>query len=169
MAERGNDLAEVKRVAQKAISNVKSIGVAYTSCTVPAKGTPTFSLQEDEMEFGVGIHGEPGVAREKTTTAKQLCIRMVKMLAQELSFQKEDQIALLINGFGATPLQELYILANDAHEAIESTGVITKKCYVGNFMTSIDMAGASITIMKLDDELTELLNEVSEAPSFQQK
>lgn len=169
MAERGSDLGEVKRVAQKAISNVKSIGVAFTSCTVPAKGTPTFSLQEDEMEFGVGIHGEPGVAREKTVTAKQLCMRMIKMLAKELSLQKDDQIALLINGFGATPLQELYILANDAHAEIESIGVTTKKCFVGNFMTSIDMAGASITIMKLDDELIDLMNEISEAPSFQQK
>ena len=169
MAERGKDLAEVKRVAQKTISNVKSIGVAYTSCTVPAKGTPTFSLQEDEMEFGVGIHGEPGVAREKTATAKHLCERMIKMLTEELSLQRDDRIALLINGFGATPLQELYILANGAYESIASSGVITNKCYVGNYMTSIDMAGASITILKLDDELSELLNEVSEAPSFQQK
>jgi len=169
MAERGSDLAEVKRVAQKAISNVKSIGVAYTSCTVPAKGTPTFSLQEDEMEFGVGIHGEPGVAREKVVTSKQLCMRMTQMLASDLSLGQNDRIALLINGFGATPMQELYILANDAHEAIENMGVITKRCYVGNYMTSIDMAGASITFMKLDDELSELLNEVSEAPAFCQK
>ncbi len=167
MAERGSDLAEVKRVAQKAISNVKSIGVAYTSCIVPAKGTPTFTLQEDEMEFGIGIHGEPGIAREKIVTSKQLCIRMIGMLAQELSLQQNDQIALMINGLGATPLQELYILANDAHEAIESRGVITKNCFVGNFMTSIDMVGASITMMKLDDELSELLNHVSKAPAFQ--
>jgi dihydroxyacetone kinase len=169
MAERGNDLAEVKRVAQKAISNTKSIGVAYTSCTVPAKGTPTFELADDEMEFGVGIHGEPGVARMKVVPAKQLAERMIEMLTTDLKVQQGEGVALLVNGFGATPLQELYVLAHNTFEALASRGITIWKCYVGNYMTSIDMAGASQSIMRLDEELLDLLNDGSDAPAFLQK
>ena len=109
-AEEGRNLAEVKTVAQKAICNVKSLGFAFSSCTVPAKGTPTFQLGEDEMEFGVGIHGEPGIKCEKIISADELAERTVAELVKELDLQKNEEAAVLINGFGSTPLQELYLL-----------------------------------------------------------
>lgn len=164
-SERGNSLEEVKRIAEKAASSVKSIGFAFTSCTVPAKGTPTFELNEDEMEYGVGIHGEPGIRREKIATADELAERMVNQLINELDY-KNEEIVVLINGFGATPLQELYLLNNSVFRELHKRGVKVCKNFVGNYMTSIDMAGASVSIMKLDDELKELMKDECDTPAF---
>ena len=164
-AERGNSLEEVKRIAEKAASSVKSIGFAFTSCTVPAKGTPTFELGEDEMEYGVGIHGEPGIRREKIATADELAERMVNQLINELDY-KDEEVVVLVNGFGATPLQELYLLNNSVFRELHKRGIKVCKNFVGNYMTSIDMAGASLSIMKLDDELKELMKDECDTPAF---
>lgn len=164
-SERGNSLEEVKRIAEKAASSVKSIGFAFTSCTVPAKGTPTFELGEDEMEYGVGIHGEPGIRREKVATADELAGRMVNQLINELDY-KDEEVVVLINGFGATPLQELYLLNNSVFRELHKREIKVCKNFVGNYMTSIDMAGASVSIMKLDDELKELMKDQCDTPAF---
>jgi dihydroxyacetone kinase DhaK subunit len=157
-AEKGMELPEVKAVAEKVIANVRSIGIALTSCTVPAKGTPTFSLGEDEIEFGVGIHGEPGIAREKLRTAEELAEDMVDRLVRDLPFNSGDEAALMVNGLGATPLMELYLLNNSVSGILGKKGIKIYRTFVGNYMTSIDMAGASVTLLKLDGQLKELLD-----------
>ncbi|RDY30090.1 dihydroxyacetone kinase subunit DhaK [Lachnotalea glycerini] len=156
-AEEGKNLAEVKEVALKAICNVKSLGFAFSSCTVPAKGTPTFQLGEEEIEFGVGIHGEPGIKCEKIISADELAERTVAELVKELDLQKNEEAAVLINGFGSTPLQELYLLNHSVQNQLFELNIRTPFVLVGNYMTSIDMAGASVSIMKLDEELKHLL------------
>jgi triose/dihydroxyacetone kinase / FAD-AMP lyase (cyclizing) len=163
-AESGLRLPEVKQIAEKAAANVRSLGFAFTSCTVPAKGTPTFSLAEDEMEYGVGIHGEPGIRREKMMTSSALANRMVDDLLKELGAVKE--VAVLVNGFGSTPLQELYVYNRDVIEALHARGVTIHRTFVGNYMTSIDMAGASLSILKLDDELKRYLNTPASTPAL---
>lgn len=167
-AELGMSLHEVKEVAQKAANNVRSLGFALTSCTVPAKGTPTFQLEEDEIEFGVGIHGEPGVRREKTSSADELAKKMVNDILADMKIEdsNEEEIALMINGFGGTPLQELYLLNNSVIRELAKRNIKICTAFVGNYMTSIDMAGASVSIMKLDNELKHLISQVSEAPGF---
>lgn len=164
-AERNMSLLEVKAIAEKVAQNVKSIGFALTSCTVPAKGNPTFELLEDEMEYGVGIHGEPGIKKEKILTADELANRMVKSLINELMIQDEE-IAVMINGFGGTPLQELYLLNNSVIGELDKENVTIAKTFVGDYMTSLDMAGASVTILKLDEQLKELLFEKCDTPGL---
>lgn len=168
-AEQGKSLQEVKAVAEKAAQNVRSIGFAFSSCTVPAKGTPTFEIGEDEMEYGVGIHGEPGIKREPSISADELAERMTTSLLEDLKLDasSEEEIALLVNGFGGTPLQELYLLNNAVTRELSQKGIKINRIFVGNYMTSIDMLGASLSILKLDPELKELLSHKSDAPSFQ--
>ncbi|MCD8138411.1 MAG: dihydroxyacetone kinase subunit DhaK [Planctomycetaceae bacterium] len=165
-AEAGKNLAEVKRIAQKCADNVRSVGFAYTSCTVPAKGSPTFDLGPDEMEYGVGIHGEPGVKREPITTADALAERMVRSIGKDLGIRKGDTVALMVNGFGGTPLLELDILNHFAMKEVAGLGINVARNFTGNYMTSIDMAGASISLLRLDEELEKYLTAVSEAPAF---
>ncbi len=167
-AERGMDLAQVKSAAEKTVRNVRSLGFAFTSCTVPAKGTPTFTLGEDELEYGVGIHGEPGIKREHILTADELAGRMVASIAADLKINEAPgaEAALLINGFGATPLQELYVLAQSAARELDALGIVVMKTLVGNYMTSIDMAGASISILHLDEELKDLLADTCDTPGL---
>lgn len=158
-AEAGCSLEEVKAVAEKTAASVKSIGFALTSCTVPAKGTPTFEIGEDEMEYGVGIHGEPGIKREKQTDADTVAERMTAQLLEALRLEEdaEDEIAVLVNGLGGTPAQELYILNRSLRKALAKRMIRTRFSLVGNYMTSIDMMGASISILKLDEELKKYL------------
>ncbi|CAN7538639.1 dihydroxyacetone kinase subunit DhaK [Rossellomorea sp. LjRoot5] len=167
-AEEGRDLLEVKAVAEKAAENVRSIGFALTSCTVPASGSPTFKLADDEIEYGVGIHGEPGTRREKTASADELADRMVNDLLKDLKMEDGDssEIAVLVNGFGGTPLQELYLFNNSVTRILAGKKVSINRAFVGNYMTSIDMAGVSLTVMKLDEELKTLLSSESTAPAF---
>lgn len=157
-AEQGKSLAEVKAVAEKVIANIRSFGFALTSCTVPAAGSPTFEIGEEEMEFGVGIHGEPGRKREKLISADALAARIVPDIAADLGLKAGEEIALLINGFGGSPLQELYLFNNSVTNELEKAGVKIYKTLVGNYMTSIDMAGASVTFLRLDDELKAYLD-----------
>lgn len=167
-AEQGMPLSQVREVAQKAIDHTRSIGFAFTSCTVPAKGTPTFQLEDNEMEYGVGIHGEPGIRREKMVSADELANRMVTALLDNLKIESgsEQEVAVLINGFGGTPLQELYLLNNSVMRELASRNTTVYKVFVGNYMTSIDMAGASVSIMKLDNQLKQLLSEECDTPAL---
>lgn len=167
-AEEGLSLSQVKEAAQKAIDNTRSIGFALTSCTVPAKGTPTFKLEDNEMEYGVGIHGEPGIRREKTVSANELANRMVTALLESLNLEHdaEQEVAVLVNGFGGTPLQELYLLNNSVIRELATRNIKVYQVFVGNYMTSIDMAGASVSIMKLDNQLKKLLAEECDTPAL---
>ncbi|MFQ1045677.1 dihydroxyacetone kinase subunit DhaK [Acinetobacter variabilis] len=163
-ASKGYELARVKELAQKAADNVTSLGFAFTSCTVPAKGTPTFILAEDEMEYGVGIHGEPGIRREKILPSKELAQRIVDDLF--LDRPNLTEVAVLVNGFGTTPLQELYVFNNDVCEHLASKGIKIYRTFVGNYMTSIDMAGASVSLLAVDDELKTYLDAEANTPAF---
>lgn len=170
-AEQGKSLEEVKAVANKVIANVRSFGFAFTSCTVPAAGHPTFEIGDDEMEFGVGIHGEPGRFREKIdyskgTFADDLSRRIVTDLEEDLGVKSGDEVVLLINGFGGSPLQELYILNNSVSKCLEADGIAIHRTIVGNYMTSIDMAGASITVLKVDQELKDLVDYPVSTPAL---
>ena len=167
-AEMGLSLQEIKSIAQKAIDNVRSLGFAFTSCTVPAKGTPTFDIKDDEMEFGVGIHGEPGIRREKPATADELAKRIVGSILKDMKIDdsQSQEVALLINGFGATPLQELYLFNNSVSAELAQRNIKICRTLVGNYMTSLDMEGASVSIMKLDKELKELLSKECDTPAL---
>lgn len=170
-AQQGKELEEVKRVANKVIDNVRSFGFAFTSCTVPAAGHPTFEIGDDEMEFGVGIHGEPGRFREKIDYSNgkfsdDLARRIVTDLKEDLGLKKGEDVVILINGFGGTPLQELYILNNSVTKALNEDGVNIHRTIVGNFMTSIDMAGASITVLRVDNELKALIDYPVSTPAL---
>ncbi|WP_242236771.1 dihydroxyacetone kinase subunit DhaK [Bacillus cereus group sp. BfR-BA-01316] len=165
-AEAGMDLGAVKAASEKAAANVRTIGLALTSCTVPASGSPTFTLAEDEMEYGVGIHGEPGIKREKTMSADELANRMTNDLIKDLGVKAGEEIALLVNGFGGTPLQELYLFNNAVTRELAARNIKINRVFVGNYMTSIDMAGMSLTVMKLDDELKTLLSKECNTPAF---
>lgn len=168
-AEKGGSLKEVKAAAENAISNVRSIGFALSSCTVPAKGTPTFELKENEMEYGVGIHGEPGIQRENIPPADELAKRMTDALAEELNVTQGEEVTVLVNGFGSTPLQELYLFNYAVAKVLHEKNIRIYRSFAGNYMTSIDMLGASLTFMKMNAELKELLDQESEAPAFSVK
>lgn len=163
-ASKGYELARVKELAQKTADNVISLGFAFTSCTVPAKGTPTFTLANDEMEYGVGIHGEPGIRREKILPSKEMAQRMV----DDLFLDRPDmqEVALLVNGFGSTPMQELYVFNNDVCEHLARKGIKIYRTFVGNYMTSIDMNGASVSLLAVDDELKTYLDAEANTPAL---
>lgn len=167
-AERGYDLPKVKSIAEKVVHSVKTIGFAFSSCIVPAKGTPTFTLEESEMEYGIGIHGEPGIRREKLLTADELGERMAEELLEELSLncEEKERVAVLVNGLGGTPLQELYVLNHSVRKALDKRNVTVSYDLTGNYMTSIEMKGASVSILKLDDELEELLVAPCDTPAL---
>jgi len=167
-AEEGRDLQAVKAAAEKAAANVRSIGFALTSCTVPAKGSPTFELGENEIEYGVGIHGEPGIERDDMASADALAQRMVHDLLKDMQLTEgfDGEIAVLVNGFGATPLQELYLFNHAVTRELSEKNISINRAFVGNYMTSIDMAGISLTFMKLDEELRTLLSRESDTPAF---
>lgn len=165
-AASGLELAEVKRIAQKAADNVRSLGFALSSCTVPAKGTPTFELGEDEIEYGVGIHGEPGIRREKISSADELAKRIVDAIVDDLKLIANDEVAVLVNGFGSTPLMELNLLNYAVTRELATKNVKPVRIIIGNYMTSIDMAGASVSLLKLDEELKSYLTAPVDTPSL---
>lgn len=165
-AEKGYSLKQVKAYAENAVLNTRSIGFAFTSCTVPAKGTPTFSIAENEIEYGVGIHGEPGVSREAMMIADELSKRMTDSLVKELGLSENDEVTVLVNGSGGTPLQELYLFLNSTAKILDEYKIKIYRSFAGNYMTSIDMSGASLTFMKMNSELKSLLDAESDAPAF---
>jgi dihydroxyacetone kinase-like protein len=138
------------------------MGMALTSCTPPAKGSPLFELGDDEMEMGVGIHGEPGRRREKLAGANEIVDELVEATATDLPYEQGDDVALMINGLGGTPISELYLLYGRAHDQLKGRGINVRKSYVGEYCTSLDMAGCSVTLVKLDDELVSLLDAPAE-------
>jgi dihydroxyacetone kinase-like protein len=167
-ADLGGTLDEVEAVARKALDNLRTMGVALSPCTVPTAGHPTFTIGEDEMEIGMGIHGEPGVKRENLKTADEIAGRLVSAILADMPLSAGDQVAVMVNGLGATPPEELYILFRKAHEIITDQGVSIYRAYIGEYATSMEMAGASITLFRLDDELTELLDHPAQSPFFVQ-
>ncbi len=167
-AEMGGSLQEVKNVAEKVIENVKSMGMALTSCTLPAVGKPSFILGDNEMEIGIGIHGEPGTHRDEIKTADEIVDELLNKIFDNLKLNSGDEVAVMVNGMGATPLMELNIANSRINDVIVNKGIKIVRTYIGNYMTSLDMAGFSITLLKLDDELKELLLYKSNTPALVQ-
>ena len=163
-AEERADLQQVKAAADKAIFNTRSMGVALSPCTIPAAGKPTFTLGEDEMELGMGIHGEPGLQRSKLMPADQVAQAMIERILPDLPFARGDEVAVLLNGLGATPPEELFILYRRANQLLTEAGLKVHKAFVGEYATSMEMAGASISLLKLDDELKRLLDAPAYSP-----
>jgi dihydroxyacetone kinase-like protein len=148
---------ELLAIAKKVNSQVRSMGVALTSCTPPAKGKPIFEIGDDEMEVGVGIHGEPGRRRDKLKTSDKIVDEIFDAVAGDLPFQKGDRVALMINGLGGTPPSELYVLYRHAAKRAKALGLTIVRNYVGNYCTSLEMAGCSLTLLKLDKQIEDLL------------
>lgn len=164
-AETGATLDEVKAVAEKVIANVRTMGMAISPCTVPAAGKPGFELAEDEMEIGIGIHGEPGTHRDKLKSADEVAKMLLDKILADIDF-KTGEVVVLVNGMGATPLMELYIINNFVQDYLAQAGVKVYDTMVGNFMTSIEMAGFSLTLLKLDDELKALYDAPADTPAL---
>ena len=164
-AEQGADLTEVKAVAEKVIANVRTMGMALSPCTVPAAGKPGFVLADDEVEIGIGIHGEPGITREKISTADETAKKLLDTILTDLDF-KGQEVVLIVNGMGATPLMELYIINNFVQDYLKEQGIKVYDTMVGNFMTSIEMAGFSLTLLRLDDELKALYDAKADTPAW---
>lgn len=165
MAETGAGLDAVQAVAQKVIDNVRTMGAAIEPCTVPAAGKPGFELAEDEMEVGIGIHGEPGTHREKILTADEITDKLLAQILADIDYVGSE-VAVMINSSGATPLMELFIINNRVADVLAEKGVKVYKTFVGEFMTSIEMAGFSISLLKLDDQLKGLLDAKADTPGF---
>ncbi|WP_431803995.1 dihydroxyacetone kinase subunit DhaK [Halobacillus andaensis] len=165
-ASAGGSLQEVKRIAERAASNVRSMGMALTPCTVPAAGKPSFTLDEDEMEIGTGIHGEPGIERKSVVSADEIAEELTGKILDDMSLNRGDEVAVMINGMGATPEMELYILNKKVNQLLTEQEITIHRTFVGNYMTSLEMAGCSVTLLKLDEELKSLLAADSGAPAF---
>ena len=157
-AETKAPLAEVRRIAEKAVASTRSMGVALSSCTVPAAGRPTFTIGEDEMEIGMGIHGEPGVRRGKLEPADKITDLLMEAILRDIAIAKGDQVSVLVNGLGATPKEELYVMYRRVHQILSGRGVSVHRPYIGEYATSMEMAGASVSLCKLDAELKVLLD-----------
>ncbi len=161
-AEEGADLDELVRIGEKVNAVTRTMGLALTACTPPAKGSPLFDLPDDEIEMGVGIHGEPGRRRQKIAPADDLVAELLEAIVPDLPYSSGDRVALMVNGLGGTPVSELYLLYGRAHHNLADRGIEVARSYVGEYCTSLDMAGASITLVRLDDELERLLDAPAE-------
>jgi dihydroxyacetone kinase-like protein len=165
-AARGEELGEVKRVAEKVIDNVGTMGMALTSCVTPEKGEPTFDLGEDEMELGIGIHGEPGTERRDVQTADEITEHLTENVLEDLELEEGQEVATIVNGMGGTPLSELFVVNRKLQEILDDRGLVTWDSWVGDYMTSLDMMGASITVLAVDDELKDLLSDTADTPAL---
>ncbi len=168
MADLGNSLDEVYRVAEKAAKNVRTMGVALSPCIIPEVGKPSFMLEDDEMEIGMGIHGEPGVRRGKLRPADEVVTEMLSAILTDLELDTGDEVSVLVNGLGATCKEELYIINKKISEILKENGISIFSTYVGEFATSMEMAGFSISIIKLDNELKSMLGKSANTPFFTQ-
>ncbi|MBR2571807.1 MAG: dihydroxyacetone kinase subunit DhaK [Clostridia bacterium] len=164
-AEMGKSLEEVKAAAEKAIAAIRTMGMAMTPCILPAVGKPGFTLAEDECEIGMGIHGEPGINREKMSSAKELAGKLLQRIFDDCDYSGSE-VAVMINGLGGTPLMEQYILYDEVERILSEKGIRIYRAFVGNYMTSLEMAGVSVTLFKLDEELKGYLDYPSDAPAF---
>lgn len=167
-AAEGADLDEVLRVARKTGDRVRTMGVATSPVTVPEVGKPSFTLGEDEMEIGMGIHGEPGIRRGKLLPADEIVAEMLPPILADLPYSRGDEVAVLLNGLGATPLEELYILYRKIHEVLGTEGITVHRVDAGEYATSMEMAGFSISLLQLDEELKGLLGRPARTPFFEQ-
>lgn len=165
LAETGASLEEVKAVAEKVIDNVRTMGMAIRPCTVPAAGVPGFELSDDEMEVGIGIHGEPGTHREPLKSADEITDMLLDKILADIDYAGSE-VAVMINGSGATPLMELFIINNRVADVLAEKGIQVYKTMVGEYMTSLEMEGFSISLLKLDDQLKELLDATADTPAL---
>jgi dihydroxyacetone kinase-like protein len=167
-AEEGGSLDEVVEVTRRAAAGLRSMGVALSPCTLPEAGVPTFELPTGQMEIGMGIHGEPGVRRGSLETADQIADELTAALIDDLPYGSGDDVAVLVNGLGATPKEELYILYRRAAAVLADRGMRVHRVWVGEYATSLEMAGASLSLLRLDDELRRLADAPAESPFFSQ-
>jgi dihydroxyacetone kinase-like protein len=165
-AEAGGSLAEVAAIARKVNDNGRSFGVAFTSAWTPSSPAPTFEIGADEMEFGVGIHGEPGRRREKVKPASEIVAEMAEAILSDLDAPSGSNVLAFVNGLGGTPTIELYVIYNELAKQLKERGLTATRSLVGDYITSLEMAGASITLLKLDDELTELWDAPVHTPAL---
>ncbi|WP_040978880.1 dihydroxyacetone kinase subunit DhaK [Oceanobacillus jeddahense] len=165
-AEQGASLDEVKAAAEKTINEVRSMGMALTPCTVPDAGKPSFHLDEDEMEIGIGIHGEAGTERKKVASAKEIAEELTNNIIEDAGLSAGDEVAVMINGMGSTPEMELFIVNGHVHDLLKEKQISIHQTYVGEYMTSLEMAGFSVTLLKVDTEIKQLLADASEAVAF---
>jgi len=164
----GGNLDEVISVAQKAIDNTKSVGIGLTPCTIPALGKPNFVIEEGKMELGIGHHGEPGIKVTDLKTADEMAEIMLDIILPDLPFVSNNEVVALISGLGATPVMELYILYAKIAEILANKNIKIYRSYVGNYFTSLDMMGVTVTLMKVDDELKELIDLSANSMGFKQ-
>ena len=165
-ADQGKSLAEVAELCRRVNGEARSMGMALTACTTPASGEPSFDLPDDEMEIGIGIHGEPGRYREKLVPAAQVVERMASVIVEDLPYESGDRVLAFVNGMGGTPLIELYIVYRDLHRFLGDRGIAIGRNLIGNYITSLEMAGCSITLLRLDDELTALWDAPVDTPAL---
>jgi dihydroxyacetone kinase-like protein len=156
-SEKGANLAELVRIGNKVIGQVRTMGIALSSCIPPVRGTPLFEIADGEMEVGIGIHGEPGRERVKAGTATEIVNLLLDAIVPDLPFVSGDEVALMVNGLGGTTIAELYLMYGIAHKALEAKGIKVFRSYVNEYCTSLEMAGAHISLLKVDGELKELL------------
>jgi dihydroxyacetone kinase/dihydroxyacetone kinase-like protein len=168
-AERGDDLAGVAAAAQAAVDATRTMGIGLSPTILPTVGKPTFELDEGEMEIGIGIHGEPGIHRGPLETADAVTDRLLDPIVADLDLSRGERVAVLVNGLGATPLEELYLLYRRVHARLGELGVEIERRYVGEYATSLEMAGASVSVMRLDDATSALLAAPARSPFFEQR
>jgi dihydroxyacetone kinase-like protein len=165
-AEAGQSLAEVAQVCRTVNGQGRSMGMALTPCVTPGSGEPSFELGEDEMEIGIGIHGEPGRHREPIGSAAQIVERLATAIVEDLPFESGDKVLAFVNGMGGTPLIELYIVYGELNTFLDQRGITIERRLIGDYITSLEMAGCSITLLKLDDELTRLWDAPADTPAL---
>jgi dihydroxyacetone kinase-like protein len=168
-AEEKANLEEIIKVARKVIDNTRTMGVALSPCTIPAVGKPTFTIGDDEMEIGMGIHGEPGVKRGKLEAADRITETLMERILNDLPFKSGDSVSILVNSLGATPKEELFIIFRRAYQILMDCGINVYRPYIGEYATSLEMAGCSITLIRLDEEIKKLLDAPAESPFFLQE
>ena len=165
-AERGGSLEEVAAIAEKACERIATIGFAFSPCRIPGRTSPVFHLEDDEMELGMGIHGEPGISRTKIRTSKEIADDIIGRLIEDRGLTGNEEVAVLINSLGGTSREELYILFKDTKNILDEKKINIHRAYIGEYATSMEMIGASVTLFVLDEELKELLDEPAETPFF---
>lgn len=165
-ADKGMSLDEVAAAAQKALANIRTMGVALSSCTVPEVGHPTFSVGENEIEIGMGIHGEPGIEVRKMMTADEIAALLLENILKDMPVAQGEEVCVMVNGLGATPLEEQFIVYRKLHQLLKDQGISVFMPHIGEFATSMEMAGLSVTIMRLDEQLKELLKMPASTPFY---
>ena len=168
-ADFGYNLDEVVRVAKKANENIRSMGVGLTPCSLPQTGKPSFEIGDDEMEIGLGHHGEPGIEKGPLKPADEVADRLVNEILEDIEIEEGDKVAVLVNGLGSTPYMELFIMFRRVEKLLSERGIKIYRSYVGNYITSLEMGGCSITLMKLDEELEKMIDHPVNTPMFVQK